>query len=136
MYNSPNAQRIQELAREDGRYAPAAFHFIEEAITETVKLIKNGKISSSENAPSRSGNFHVSAQELMNGVVYLARDRWGMLGGLVLEHWGVRRSEDFGEIVFLMVMDPDIGWGRRENDQKEDFANTIDFSTAFDPWID
>ena len=68
------------------------------------------------------------------GMTRLARERWGCLARLVLEHWGVSRTEDVGEIVFLMVDDEKLQWKRRETDTKDDFAQAYDFAAVFDAW--
>jgi uncharacterized repeat protein (TIGR04138 family) len=53
----------------------------------------------------------------------------------VLEHWGLRRSEDIGEVVFALV---DTGLLMSQpTDTKEDFVQAFDFHEAFDsayPW--
>jgi uncharacterized repeat protein (TIGR04138 family) len=47
----------------------------------------------------------------------------------VLAEWGVRNSEDFGEIVFNMV---DVGLlAKTEKDSRADFQNAYDFFDAF-----
>jgi len=48
----------------------------------------------------------------------------------VLEHWGVKTTNDFGEIVFNMI-DAEI-LGKTEQDSKEVFNNRFDFKIAFD----
>jgi len=46
----------------------------------------------------------------------------------ILSSWGVMRSEDFGEIVFILI---DAGWlGKRLEDRKEDFQGGYDFAVA------
>jgi uncharacterized repeat protein (TIGR04138 family) len=47
----------------------------------------------------------------------------------VFEEWGIRRCEDFGEIVFNMV---EIGLlGKTEKDSRADFQSGYDFDAAF-----
>ena len=47
----------------------------------------------------------------------------------VLNRWGLRRTEDFGEIVFQLV-DKGI-LGKTEEDKLQDFAGGYDFDEAF-----
>ena len=128
-------EAIRRLAEADSRYAPEAFFFVSEAVGQTAQWIQD-KVLPEENAGPRSEDgadrFHVSGQELLAGIRKLARDRWGMLAPRVLGRWGVRRTEDFGEIVFLMVGDEALAWKSRECDRREDFANGFDFRTAFE----
>ena len=47
----------------------------------------------------------------------------------VLEEWGIRACQDFGEIVFNMV---EAGLlAKTEKDSREDFQNGYDFHEAF-----
>jgi uncharacterized repeat protein (TIGR04138 family) len=52
-----------------------------------------------------------------------------MLAKTVLAQWGVRRTEDFGKIVFAMI---DAGLMRgSDTDTPEDFRGVYDFDEAF-----
>ena len=55
--------------------------------------------------------------------------RYGLLAPVVLEHWKVRRTDDFGRIVFAMI---DSGMmSRTQEDSMEDFQGVFDFREAF-----
>ena len=48
----------------------------------------------------------------------------------VLHHWNVRRTSDFGRIVFAMI---DYGLMRKnDRDSIEDFQDVFDFDIEFD----
>ncbi len=47
----------------------------------------------------------------------------------VLNRWGVKRCEDFGELVFNLVQKGVLG--KTDQDRKEDFAGGYDFDEAF-----
>lgn len=129
--------RITRLAREDGRYSPAAFYFVNDVVASTVKWLKAGEMRPRDVAPSRGEgeeNFHISGYELLEGMRRLAKERWGLLARPVLERWGIYRTEDVGEIVFLMVDDPELQWKRRESDTKADFEGGYNFAETFDSW--
>lgn len=131
--------RIVHIAQFDGRYAPAAFFFVNEAVTAAVRWLKSGEMKARDVAPSRSDaeggdSFHVSGYELLEAFRRLARERWGCLARQVLASWGVRRTEDVGEIVYLMVEDEKLDWRRRESDSKAEFGGGYDFAEAFDAW--
>ena len=78
---------------------------------------------------------HISGRELAEGCRDLAIERWGLMARLVLEHWGIRSTDDLGAIVFALV---DCGvLVRQENDSMADFHDLFDFTRAFErdyPW--
>jgi len=79
---------------------------------------------------------HISGRELADGVRRLALERFGPMARTVLEYWGVRSTEDVGEMVFALV---DLGvLAKHPDDRLEDFAGVFDFEEVFDrdyPWI-
>lgn len=128
-------ERIVHVAVEDGRYDPAAFFFVNEAVAAAVKWLKSGEMKPRDVSPTRGEdgvNFHISGYELLEAFRRLARERWGCLARTVLESWGVHRTDDVGEIVFLMVNDEKLEWKRRESDTKAEFADVFSFRDAFD----
>jgi uncharacterized repeat protein (TIGR04138 family) len=78
---------------------------------------------------------HISGAELADGVRRLALARFGPLARTVLEHWGIRSTEDLGEIVFALV---DCGiLMKQDEDTLDDFRGVFDFEEAFErnyPW--
>ncbi len=83
----------------------------------------------------RTERRHLSGRELVEACRDLAIERYGVLSRLVLEHWGVTRTEHFGDIVFALV---DLGLLLAQpTDTRDDFVNVVDFAAAFDrnyPW--
>ena len=78
---------------------------------------------------------HISGLELADGVRRLALERFGPIARTVLDYWGVRSTEDVGEMVFALV---DMGvLVKHADDRPEDFAALFDFEEVFDrdyPW--
>lgn len=78
---------------------------------------------------------HITGQELAEGCRDLALERFGVMSRLVLEHWGIRSTEDIGHIVFALV---DLGLLLSQaTDTIEDFTRVFDFDQAFErdyPW--
>lgn len=67
---------------------------------------------------------HISGPELLDGLVDLAHERFGYLADLVLENWGVTRTDDVGQIVFHLV---EVGLlSKRDDDSQDDFHNVFD----------
>ena len=75
------------------------------------------------------GHRHVTGQELLTGLRHFALDQFGPMAKTVLDYWGIRRCEDFGELVFNMV-DKGI-LGKTAEDSRADFRNGFDFDEAF-----
>lgn len=102
-------------------YPPEAFCFVQEGLRHTVeKLYTNA----SEMAPR-----HVSGKQLCMGLRDFAIHQYGLLARTVLNSWSIRRTEDFGRIVFILV---DCGVMRKsDDDSPDDFAGVFDFDEAF-----
>ncbi len=75
-------------------------------------------------------NRHVTGQQLCLGIRDLAIERWGFMAGVVLRHWRIRTTEDFGRMVFALVESGHLQ--KRSEDALEDFKRVYDFRTAFD----
>jgi uncharacterized repeat protein (TIGR04138 family) len=80
-------------------------------------------------AKRRQAERHVSGQELCEAARHYALQQYGFMAPTVLGSWGVRRTNDFGEIVFSMI---EIGQMRKtRRDKREDFNDIYEFSDAF-----
>ncbi len=111
---------MEQILREDSRYDVLAYHFVREALDHTLKLLSK---------PTEGEGRHVSGQELLEGVRDYAIGEYGPLAKTVLDRWGVRRCEDFGEIVFNLVEKGILG--KTDRDSRDDFAGGYDFDEAF-----
>ncbi|MDG2148917.1 MAG: hypothetical protein P8N09_05265 [Planctomycetota bacterium] len=116
-------ERISSLAAADCRYEADAYHFVFRALDfvldrQTAQLDEGGD------------DPHVSAIQLLEGLREFALELYGPLARLVLEHWGIYRTEDFGEIVFGLVECRLLN--KQESDRKSDFRNGFNFREAFD----
>jgi uncharacterized repeat protein (TIGR04138 family) len=108
---------VDELRESDPRYRREAYLFVMQALDRTVSLL-----------PSKR---HVSGQELLRGVVELARDQYGPLAHTVLQEWGFRQSLDVGRVVFQLVGAGLLG--REPGDRIEDFDGGIDITRELEP---
>ena len=113
-------ESVDEIIRRDGRYDHDAYYFVREGLDFTIKTLKKD---------SHGTGRHVSGQELLEGLRRFALDQFGPMAKTVLAHWGVKRCEDFGEIVFHMV-DKGI-LGKTEQDTPDDFKGGYDFDEVF-----
>jgi uncharacterized repeat protein (TIGR04138 family) len=113
-------EALEQILREDSRFDEHAYVFLREALDFTIKLLKK---------PEEGSARHVTGAELLEGIRQYALQEYGAMAKTVLNRWGVRRCEDFGEIVFNLVGKGILG--RTEQDRKEDFAGGYDFEKAF-----
>ena len=111
---------IQKIAREDGRYSFEAIEFIYEGLGHTVKH-------------TTSQPKHISGDQLCLGLRDMAKDKFGRLAKVVLNKWGIEKTHDFGEIVYLMIKN---NWMSAQPDGEiDDFDNVFDFKTEFDATV-
>ncbi len=107
---------FDELLKHNGQFSPDAFEFVLEALNFTI---------------ARAGERrHVTGQELLCGVRDLALDSWGLMARHVLEVWGIRSTDNIGDIVFALV-----GAGvlsKTEQDKIDDFRGVFAFPQALD----
>lgn len=115
------AEKFRNLLATDKRFDAEAYNFIYEALDWTLKNVVHDQ---------RRGNQHVSGRDLLEGIRQFSIDQFGCLARTVLESWGVRRTDDFGEIVFNLV-EHDL-MGKQESDSKDDFHEVYEFGEAFD----
>jgi uncharacterized repeat protein (TIGR04138 family) len=109
-------EKLERIARSDGRYSPGAVRFIYEGLGYTVKKLV-----------TRPG--HVTGQILCEGLKRRAVEKWGRLAVLVLKTWGVTTTRDFGEIVYLLI---EHKWmSAQPTDTIDDFNEVYDFKTVF-----
>ena len=73
---------------------------------------------------------HMSGRELAEGVRDLALDRFGPLARTVLEHWGIRTTQNVGDVVFALVESGVLI--KQEEDGPDDFRDVFDFDDAFE----
>lgn len=110
------SKAIERIVEADNRYKVEAYRFVMEALGFTLSKLEKRR--------------HVSGQELLEGIKEFGLRQFGPMTRTVFEEWGIRRTEDFGEIVFNMV---EAGlMGKTDTDSKDDFKNGYDFKEAFD----
>lgn len=121
---------IHELLKKDRRYPLDAYAFVFEALSYAQSVLQMG----TETPPESGGDEdeperHVTGQELCEAIRRFALDQYGYMAQTVLNNWGIRRTGDFGEIVFNLIT---VGQMRKtSSDRREDFDNVYDFDEAF-----
>jgi len=116
-------KRIREAA---GPYPQQAFEFVREGLTHTVELVHGDASPDADSDESR----HVTGQQLCFGLKDLAERRYGRLARTVLNRWAIRRTDDFGRIIFSMI---EFGLMRKtDEDHIEHFHDVYDFDEVFE----
>jgi uncharacterized repeat protein (TIGR04138 family) len=109
-------EKLDKIAREDGRYHPRGVRFVYDGLGYTMKNML-------------AEPQHVSGRTLCDGLKELALKRWGRLSLLVLNSWNIKTTRDFGEIVYLMIKHK---WmSAQPTDTIEDFDDVYDFQKVF-----
>ena len=120
MQNVNPEEALDRMLLSDHRYHRNAYLFIREALDFTQKMVEK---------KTKDEVRHVSGQELLAGVRRYALQQFGPMSEMVFNEWGVRKCEDFGEIVFNMVESNLLA--KTSNDSREDFKSGYDFFEAF-----
>jgi len=113
--------RLSELLQKDPAYPREAYLFLLAGLDRAQQMhVPEG---------AETSRRHMRGPELLEALRDLALDEFGPLACRVLASWGVRRTEDFGQLVFKLV-----GAGllsATPDDSPTDFADGYDFATAF-----
>ena len=112
-----------EILATAGPYPMEALNFVREGLTYTSRRVHGDSVALPED------DRHIRGQELCVGLRDFAIERYGMLAPVVLEHWNIRRTDDFGKIVFALI-DAQI-MSKTSDDTPEDFRAVFDFAEAF-----
>lgn len=104
-----------DLPRRRPAYPRAAIEFVQDALRHA--NVRRG----------RDGD--VSGRELLEAFRLLALDEFGPLARTVLAEWGIRTTDDVGNIVFQQVEDGQMG--KTDRDSPDDFHAVYDFADAF-----
>ncbi|RIK78934.1 MAG: hypothetical protein DCC67_11110 [Planctomycetota bacterium] len=116
---------IAELLRRDRRYHFDAYVFVFEALRYAQEKMGLGAEAPADEQAER----HVTGQQLCEAMRRYAHEQYGYLAKQVLNHWGVRSTSDFGEIVFNLIK---IGQMKKTaDDRREDFDDVFDFDEGF-----
>ena len=108
-------QVSEDIYAKDNRYKPDSYEFVMQALHFTQSRLK--KVT------------HVTGKELLEGIRDFAIEQYGPMARTVLKHWGITKTEDFGNIVFNMINEKMLS--KTENDSIGDFKDVYSFDAAF-----
>jgi len=140
-----------QLLQRDRRYTLEAYLFVLEALSfaqdslgmgqepavEELEPLPGGEADATAGkvrgrrtrSRKQEAERHVSGQQLCEAARLYGLQQYGFLAPTVLGSWGIRATDDLGEIVFNMI---DIGQMRKtRSDKREDFRGVFDFAEGF-----
>ena len=106
---------LDDICLQDPRYRQDAYEFVMEALSYTQKKYRRSK--------------HVTGVELLEGLKEFLLSKFGPMTLSVLEHWGIQKTEDFGNIVFNLVQNKVLS--KSDEDDIKHFRDGFDFAEAF-----
>jgi len=108
-------KKIESIIEKDPAYKFEAYTFVLAALHDTVKRLKKPR--------------HISGPELLEGIRKYALKQFGPMTKTVLHYWGVRKTVDFGKIVFALIDSKLLS--KQPDDKLEDFMDGYNFDEAF-----
>jgi uncharacterized repeat protein (TIGR04138 family) len=118
---------LAEVVRKDPRYTYEAYEFVFAALHHTQKILGRLPHESGGETPI-APQHHVSGKELLQGIRDLARSEFGLMAPTVFRLWGIRRTDDFGEIVFNLVESKLMS--KTDEDTRADFHELFDLDQS------
>jgi uncharacterized repeat protein (TIGR04138 family) len=108
---------LDRLVTRDRRYTREAYLFVQASLDYYQQRHGSGRPTD-----------HITGPDLLRGVRELALSEYGPMAHLVLNHWGLQRGEDVGEVVYNLI---EVGlMTKTQEDRREDFAGVMVFDEA------
>ena len=129
---------LEAVVDEVGLYPIDAYEFVKDGLNYTVNKV-HGATAAPSGAAGAAGaggderceeSHHVTGRDLCQGLREYALMKWGLMAPAVLARWNVRRTLDFGKIVFAMVDNRHMK--KTDEDHLDDFRDVYDFRSAFE----
>lgn len=108
-------QAVEEICAVDKRYKADSYEFVMQALHFTQNKLKS--------------ETHVSGRQLLEGIREFSIQQYGPMAKTVLKHWGIVKTDDFGNIVFNMIHKKLLS--KTEEDSIDDFKGVYDFEVVF-----
>lgn len=106
---------LETIQDKDLRYSEDAYVFAMDALKYARKKFKL--------------RYHVSGEQLLEAMRQLLIKEYGPMALTVLKHWGIKTTEDFGNIVFNLVESKVLT--KTEDDNRDAFRNAFDLEEIF-----
>ena len=112
-------EAVDLITDADARYPRDAYFFLRDALDQTVKMRKR----------QLGEGGHVTGPQLCEGIRNYALKQFGPMVPTVLECWGIKKTDDFGSMVWNLI---ELGvFGKTPTDSIEDFKAVYAFEDAF-----
>ncbi len=108
-------KKIEGILAKNPHYKFEAYSFVMAGLHYTVSKLPKPR--------------HVTGRELCEGLKEYALEQFGPMTRTVMEYWGIRATDDFGKIVFLLIEAQLLK--KTEEDSIHDFEGIFDFNQAF-----
>ncbi len=112
-----------ELTRSEPRYSYEAYQFVCDAVNFTQDRL--GRVLEEDRPGDEQ---HVSGGELLRGACAFAVQEYGLMAPVVFKLWGIRSTDDFGEMVFRLIEAERLS--KSDRDDPEDFRDLFDIEKA------
>ena len=108
-------RRLAEIAKKDGRYSVDAYVFVQQSLAYAQFELGMGRprpfgVEDEDDPDDPPPEAHLTGRQLCEASRLYAAERYGLMAKVVLNSWGVRKSE---------------------TDRREDFDGIYDFKDAF-----
>ena len=107
--------RLNKMVKEDFRFKEGAYLFVMTGLGRALRGLAEPR--------------HITGAELLAAIRAEAEEQFGPMAGSIFEHWGIKNSLDFGEIVFNMVREGILS--KADHDRIEDFKDVVFFDNLF-----
>lgn len=108
-------EAVKKILAHDKRYKPDGYEFLRDALGRAIKSNRSDELEE---------HRHVTGVELLESIVEMASEEFGIMAVTILDSWGIRDGEDIGKMVFNLI---DAGaFGRSEEDSPADFVGVLD----------
>lgn len=119
---------IYRVLRDDDRYSVEAYQFVREALSYAQDVLGLG-MSAGPNDEGPPVERHLTGQQLCEASRLYALEQFGLMAKTVLGTWGVKSTDDLGEIVYNLIK-VDL-MKKSDDDRREDFDSVFDFDVGF-----
>ena len=111
---------VEQVLTNEPRYSGDSYYFLQEVLLKAVEI---------QRKETGGENKHVTGGDLLEAFRDRALDQFGPMAMMVLQEWGLSKSEDVGDMVFNLI---EAGaFGKSEDDKREDFINRYKFNDVF-----
>jgi uncharacterized repeat protein (TIGR04138 family) len=117
-----DAVDLAGIAQRHGRYPLEAYAVVAEGLRFAME--------SSGKAQAKGDDRHLTAQELVQGVLGLTTARYGMLATRILARWNLHSSSDIGAVTYHLIEEGVLG--KNQRDDRTDFDHGPAFAVEIE----